>query len=83
MLRWIKRLLLSRKNREAIVSESLNIVESIANAKALHKELIRIAHPDKNPNNIEIAKELSELININRYNYKELLILKKRIEREL
>lgn len=83
MFRWFTRLILSRKNRNAAISESLNIVDSIANAKALHKELIMIAHPDRNPDKVEIAKELSELINTSRYNYKELLILKKRIEREL
>lgn len=83
MFRWIKRLVLSRKNRKKAILESANVVESIASAKALHKELIRKSHPDKNPMKVELAHELSELININRYNYHELLKLKERIENEL
>ena len=83
MFRWFKRLFLSHKNREKAILESLNVVESIARAKSLHKELIRKAHPDKNPMKVERAKELSELININRYNYQELLKLKDLIESEL
>ena len=83
MFRWFKRLLISRKNRIAAMQESVNVVESIASAKALHKELIRKAHPDKNPMKIDLAQELSELININRFNYRELLKLKERVENEL
>lgn len=83
MFRWFKRLLLSRKNRKATISESVNIVESIASAKSLHKELIRKTHPDKNPMKLELAQELTELLNMNRYNYRELLKLKERIENEL
>lgn len=83
MFRWFKRLLISRKNRKAAMQESVNVVESIASAKALHKELIRKAHPDKNPMKIDLAQELSELININRFNYRELLKLKERVENEL
>ncbi len=83
MFRWFKRLFISRKNRKAAMQESVNVVESIASAKALHKELIRKAHPDKNPMKIDLAQELSELININRFNYRELLKLKERVENEL
>ena len=75
MFIWFKRLLISRKNRKAAMQESVNVVESIASAKALHKELIRKAHPDKNPMKIDLAQELSALININRLNYRELLKL--------
>ena len=83
MFSWFKRLFLSRKHRKEAISESINVVESIAGAKTLHKELIRKAHPDKNPIKIELAQELTELINLNRYNYRELLKLKERIENEL
>ena len=83
MFGWFKRLILSRKNRNKAIAESVNVVESIASAKPLHKELICKAHPDKNPTKIELAQEISELININRYNYRELLILKERVEKEL
>ncbi len=83
MFRWFKRLFLSRKNRKEAMLESVNVVESIASAKALHKELIIKAHPDKNPTKVELAQELSELINVNRFNYRELLKLKERVENEL
>lgn len=83
MFRWFKRLFISRKNRKAAMQESGNVVKSIASAKNLHKELIRKAHPDKNPMKAELAQELSELININRFNYHELLKLKERVENEL
>lgn len=83
MFSWFKRLFISHKKRNEAISESVNIVESIASAKSLHKELIRKAHPDKNPMKIELAQELTELLNMNRYNHRELLKLKERIENEL
>ena len=83
MFRWFKRFFLSRKNRKEAMLESANVVESIASAKTLHKELILKAHPDKNPTKVELAQELSELINVNRFNYRELLKLKERVENEL
>lgn len=55
--------------------ESINIVNSIAKAKKLHKELILYTHPDRHPNNQELATQLSEQINENRFNYSELLKL--------
>lgn len=63
--------------------EELNIVNSMANAKKLYKELIIKAHPDKHPNNVELAQSITESINNNRYNYNELLKLKSKIENEL
>ena len=83
MFGWFKRLFLSRKHSKEAISESINVVESIAGAKTLHKELIRRAHPDKHSDKEELAKEITDLVNENRYNYRELLRLKKRIENEL
>ena len=83
MFSWFKRLFLSQKHRKEAISESINVVESIAGAKTLHKELIRKAHPDKHSDKEELAKEITDLINENRYNYRELLRLKERIENEL
>ncbi len=60
-----------------------NVVNSIAKAKSLHRRLIILSHPDKNPNKIELATRISELVNKNRYNYKELLKLEELIKREL
>lgn len=83
MFRWFKRLFMSRKQRKESISESMNIVESIAGAKSLHKELVLKSHPDKHPDKEELAKEITNLVNENRYNYRELLKLKGRIENEL
>lgn len=59
--------------------EEMNIVDSIAKSKILYKKLISITHPDRNPTQEELAKVLSERINANRYNYREL----KNIEQEV
>lgn len=64
-------------------AESDNIVSGMAKAKALHKRLVLLAHPDKNPARREQAEELTQLINKNRYNYNELLHLEQRIKAEL
>ena len=48
----------------------------MAKAKQLYKELIKQAHPDKHPNNKDIAEELTAMINNNRFNYRELLKIK-------
>lgn len=81
MMNWFKKLF-RKKNNESI-KESINVVESIGKAKSLYKDLIVKAHPDKHPNQSELATTLTELINKNRYNYSELLNIKKRIETEL
>lgn len=81
MINWIKRLFHKKENES--VKESINVVASIGKAKSLYKELIVKAHPDKHPNQLELATTLTELINKNRYNYSELLKIKNRIESEL
>ena len=63
--------------------KSKTVVESIVGAKTLHKELIRKAHPDRHSDKEELAKEITDLVNENRYNYRELLKLKERIKEEL
>lgn len=60
-----------------------NIVASMAKCKVLHRHLVILAHPDRHPNNRELAEELTQLLNRERYNYYELLKLKVRIESEL
>lgn len=64
-------------------NESINIVNSIAKAKKLHKELILYAHPDRHPNNQELATRLSKQINENRFDYSELLRLQDIVNKEL
>lgn len=70
----------SSSNQESKAHEENNVVRSMANAKSLYKKLIIKAHPDKNPDKEEIAKALTEEINIHRYNYSELLKLKEKVE---
>lgn len=72
-----------RRNEILNCEDCNNVVNSIAKAKSLHKRLIVLSHPDKNPNKIELATKISELINENRYNYRELLKLEQRIKNEL
>lgn len=79
MFRWVKNLFSKKEYKD----ESLNVVASIGKAKSIYKDLIIKAHPDKHPNQSELATTLTELINKNRYNYSELLKIKKRIETEL
>lgn len=81
LLAWLKFMFYhTYKNKSCDVHEENNIVKSMANAKALYKILIIKAHPDRNPNNEEEAKALTEEINKNRYNYNELLKLKDKVE---
>lgn len=72
-----------RRNRILDFEDCNNVVNSIAKAKSLHKRLIVLSHPDKNLNKIELATKISESINENRYNYKELLKLEQQIKNEL
>lgn len=71
------------KNNKTNAVACENIVASIAKCKALHQRLIILAHPDRHPNNKELAEELTKLLNRERYNYSELLKLQVRIESEL
>lgn len=72
-----------RKRKKVNIDEGLNVVEGISKAKKLYKELILKSHPDRHPEKEELAKDITEQININRYNYRELLKLKERIDNEL
>lgn len=80
MFKWIRTLFIKR---ETNADESLNVVESMGKAKSLYKDLIVKAHPDRNPAKADLATTITDLINSNRYNYRELLKLKSRIETEL
>ena len=71
------------KRKKVKIDEGLNVVDGISKAKKLYKELILKSHPDKHPEKEELAKEFTEQINNNRYNYRELLKLKERIDNEL
>ena len=71
------------RNKKVIEHNEVNVVDSIVKARKLYKELIIKAHPDRNPNNIELAKTLSQQINENRYNYAELKKLQQIINNKL
>lgn len=67
-------------------STAINITKSIANSKALYKELIGKTHPDRFVSDInkqEKAAQLASLITASKRNYRELLLLKERVENEL
>ena len=80
-MNWFRRVF-HRKNSE-IPDENINVVESIGKAKTLYKDLIIKAHPDRNPKNVELATSITDQLNSNRFNYRELLRLKTIIETEL
>ena len=71
------------KHNKSLNDETYNVIQSISKAKTLYKNLIIQAHPDKHSENIDLATELTELVNINKFNYRELLDLEKRIKNEL
>lgn len=71
------------KHNTNLNDETYNVIQSISKAKHLYKNLIIQAHPDKHPSNIDFATQLTELINANRFNYRELLKLEERIMKEL
>jgi len=72
-----------KKEQPMLSDETFNVVVSIAKAKTLYKELIFLAHPDKHQTKIVIATELTSLITRNKFNYRELLMLKERVKKEL
>ena len=63
--------------------ESTNVVNGIAKARSLYKELIPKTHPDRHQEKKEIAEKLTMQINENRYNYEALLLLKQEVEEKL
>jgi len=67
-------------------STAVNIAQSIANSKALYKELITKTHPDRYTNDLEKqgkASELSSLITEAKRNYSKLIELRERVNNEL
>lgn len=81
---FIQRLLKRIRFRKTIRrDESTNVVNGIAKARSLYKELIPKAHPDRHQEKKEIAENLTMQINENRYNYEALLLLKQEVEEKL
>ena len=67
------------KNGEKDI-DAANIVQSMSKAKTLYKELVKLAHPDRNPQKRELAEEFTQLLNQARFDYRKLLILQKQIK---
>lgn len=66
-----------------IPDESKNVVDGMAKAKRLYKELTIKAHPDQNPDKRVIAEDITSRLTSNKHNYIALLKLKSEIEEEL
>lgn len=60
--------------------ESVNVVNSMARAKQLYKKLAILAHPDNNPQNVELAKDLMQRIVENKKNYANLLLIEQEVK---
>ena len=83
MLRFIRKLLGLKPKSVAVNSQNINVVDSIVKARALYKQLVIKAHPDKNPEKRELAEEITQQLTSNIRNYQELLRIKKIIEEQL
>lgn len=83
MLRFIRKLLGLKTKSVAVNSQNINVVDSIVKARALYKQLVIKAHPDKNPEKRELAEEITQQLTSNKRNYQELLRIKKIIEEQL
>lgn len=60
-----------------------NIVQPMSKAKVLYRELVKLTHPDRNPQKRELAEELTQQVNQARFDYHKLLVLQKQIEEQL
>ena len=81
MFNFFKRLF--RRHKKVVEHNEVNVVDSIVKARKLYKELILKAHPDRNPDNVDLAKTLSQQVSENRYNYAELEKLQQIINEKL
>lgn len=83
-MKFIRRLLNRLRFRKIIKrDESANVVEGIAKARKLYKELIKKTHPDLHVDNKLLAQEITQRINENRFNYEGLLLLKNEVKEKL
>lgn len=80
IFRFLKRLRFKKTIKR---DESVNVVNSIVKAHKLYKSLAIKAHPDRNPQNRELAESLMAQITKNRHNYTALVKLQKEVEEKL
>jgi len=84
MITFIKRIVNRVRFKKQVRSdESINVVNSMAKARHLYKELSLKAHPDRNQTQSEIAEDLMQKLVDNKLNYAGLLALKKEIKEKL
>lgn len=84
MKNLISRLIKRIKFRKTITEdESTNVIDGMVKAQRLYKELCKQAHPDRNPNNEEVARDIMTRIVENRHNYSALLSIKEEIDEKL
>lgn len=76
---------MTKRFNKNVLDEAFNVVESISKAKPLYMKLIKLSHPDKYTDTTkqDLAKELTTLLNENRFNYSALKIIETKIENEL
>lgn len=63
--------------------DSVNVVQSMSKAKVLYRKLIKLTHPDRNPQKRELAEEFTQQVNQARFDYHKLLMLQKQIKEQL
>ncbi len=80
LTRLINRL---RFRKQVKQDECLNVVNGMAKAKLLYKELCILAHPDKHPGKEAISEEIIKKITSNKHNYSALIELKKEVYEKL
>lgn len=69
-----------KRKRHNAIDEGLNVVCGISKAKALYKELIILAHPDRHPEGKKYYQEITNRITANRYNYNELVKIRNELQ---
>ena len=58
-VRFLRRL---RFRRTLKIDESTNVIDGMVKAQRLYKELCKQAHPDRNPNNEEVARDIMKIL---------------------
>lgn len=80
LVRFLNRL---RFRKQVNKNECLNVVNGIAKAKTLYKELCVLAHPDKHPGKETIAEEIIQRVTANKHNHSALVEIKKEVYEKL
>ncbi|MBQ6938346.1 MAG: hypothetical protein IJN35_00690 [Muribaculaceae bacterium] len=78
--RFLKRI---RFRKTITIDESNNVVDGMVKAQRLYKELSKIAHPDRNIGNEDVAEDIMSRIVANKHNYKVLLDIQEEIREKL